>query len=624
MNGKIASGVMLTILLIGMLTLAFHVQSAEVEPKIALPEPYTTMGEVTCTTGETAQLVLETDKHVYALGENVTIILKNVGTETVEIGGYPAWQIFTYPEEEPVYPAVFAWLARSLNPGENDTFTWNQFNEYTQRFAELGTYVIKDTQGWGLSTYFEIIEAEAVILNTEAIGMAPKVYGDIIVFFTDEKLAQEDLNSDGDVDDLIIWYYNVSACILTNTKASGHYPAIYRNIITFTGRTVRYYNVTEGSTVDTGVLAYVDIPSIYGNIIAFPTYEKVASIDLNGDGDTDDSVIRYFDLTTNNLVNTGVVGWGTSIYGDIIAFSTFEYQVAQDLNDDSDTQDSVIRYYNISSGVVVNTGAGGWWPTLYKDIIAFENHYVTYTAITYYNISDGTLVDTKIDGRMASVYRNIIAFATPEADYGVGDLNGDGDSGDWVVRYYDISTKTLINTGAEGVHPSVYKNLIAFETYEEDVGIDLNNDGDTADNIIRYILLTIPKIIGTFEVRPRVLNLHSKGKWITAFIELPEGYNVAEISVSSLLLNDTIPAEMRPFAVGDYDEDGVPDLMVKFNRQAVIDLVLKNYQFSDMFGTITLTVTGKLYDGTLIQGSDTIRIILHMPSGINRYIVPAA
>lgn len=619
---RTASGIMLTLLLIFMLTFAFHVQSAEVESKTTLPESYTTMRDVTETTGQTVQLVLETDKYVYVLGENVTIILKNVGTETVEIGGYPAWQIFTYPKEEPVYPEVFAFLAWSLDPGENDTFVWNQYNEFNQSFVKPGTYVIKDTQGWGLSAYFKIIEAKAVILNTEAIGVVPNVYGDIIVFFTDEKLAQEDLNGDGDVDDLIIRYYNVSACILTNTKASGHYPAIYENTITFTGRTVRYYNITEGSTVDASVLAYVDIPSIYGNIIAFPTYEQVAGIDLNGDGDTDDSVIRYFDLSTGTLVNTGVVGWGASIYGDIIAFSTFEYQMAQDLNGDGDTQDSVIRYYNISSGVVVNTGAEGWWPTLYMEIIVFESHYVTYTAITYYNISDGTLVDTKIDGRMASVYGNIIAFATPEADYGVGDLNGDGDSVDWVVRYYNISTEALINTGAEGVRPSVYENLIAFETYEEDAGIDLNNDGDTTDSIIQYILLTTPKIIGTFEACPRVLNLQSKGKWITAFIELPEGYDVDDIKVTTILLNDTVPAELRLVAIGDYDEDGIPDLMVKFDRAQVASYILDNIDMEERFMTITLTITGYLNDDTMFQGSDTIRIILCMPRGIGRHIFP--
>jgi hypothetical protein len=102
------------------------------------------------------KLLLKTDKSIYKLGENVTITLTNVSNETIEIGGYPAWQIFTYPAEDPVYPMIFAFLAWSLNSGENDTFIWNQYNEFTWSFCTVGTYVIKDTQAWGLSAFFKI------------------------------------------------------------------------------------------------------------------------------------------------------------------------------------------------------------------------------------------------------------------------------------------------------------------------------------------------------------------------------------------------------------------------------------------------------------------------------------
>jgi len=561
----------------------------------------------------TVKLLLETDKNVYILGENISITLKNVGDEKVSVGGYPPWQIFTYPDEEPVYPKIFAFLAWFLEPGQSDTYVWNQYDDFRGEFCKPGKYVIRDTQGWNLSAYFEIIPMEAKIINTGILGMAPKVYGDITTFFTDENLAGEDLNGDGDSNDLIIRYYNISAQNLTNTKVSGHYPAIYKNIITFTGLTVRYFNIVDESFVDTGISAFVDIPSIYGSIIAFPTYEVNANMDLNGDGDKDDSVIRYYDLSTKVLNNTRNVGWGASIYGDIIAFSTFESQVAQDLNGDGDTDDSVIRYYNVSSGSVVNTGAEGWWSMLYGNIIAFEAHYRTYTAITYYNISDGSLVDTKIDGRMACVYGNLIVFSTPEADYGVGDLNGDGDSEDWIIRYYDVSTRTLVNLGVEGINPSAYENIIAFETYEKDVGADLNNDGDINDHIIRYVLLNPPRIIASVKISPNVLNLRSRGRWITTHIELPEGYNVQDINVSTILLNNTIPAMLRPTTVRNYDNDGVADLMVKFDRHAVINLILQSCHFIGRFGNVTFTVTGYLNDGTPFQGYVTIRVMMPVP-----------
>jgi len=99
---------------------------------------------------------LKTDKTEYALGENVTITLTNIGITYARIGGYPCVEIHTYPEGEYVWPWIIAFLAWGLAPGESETWIWNQCNEFTQSPVEPGMYVVNDTQGWGLSTFFEI------------------------------------------------------------------------------------------------------------------------------------------------------------------------------------------------------------------------------------------------------------------------------------------------------------------------------------------------------------------------------------------------------------------------------------------------------------------------------------
>jgi hypothetical protein len=124
-----------------------------------------------------------------------------------------------------------------------------------------------------------------------------------------------------------------------------------------------------------------------------------------------------------------------------------------------------------------------------------------------------------------------------------------------------------------------------------------------------------PFISATININPETLNLISRGKWITAYIELPEGYDVADINVSSISLNDTIPVDpSAPSAIGDYDNDDAPDLMVKFNRAEVISYLISNVDvtefFVNRFMTVTLTLSGKLYDGTPFQGSDNIRITM--------------
>jgi hypothetical protein len=112
---------------------------------------------------------------------------------------------------------------------------------------------------------------------------------------------------------------------------------------------------------------------------------------------------------------------------------------------------------------------------------------------------------------------------------------------------------------------------------------------------------------------PRALNLRSRGKWIMAFIKLPEGYDIHDINVSSILLNGTIPAELRPIRTGDCNTSKASYLMVKFDRAEVISYILNNTDKHKGFMTITLTVTGKLVDGTMFEGSDEVKIILRIP-----------
>jgi len=122
-------------------------------------------------------------------------------------------------------------------------------------------------------------------------------------------------------------------------------------------------------------------------------------------------------------------------------------------------------------------------------------------------------------------------------------------------------------------------------------------------------LYYVTKIGTTLDVDPDTLNLKSRGSWITAYIELPEGYEIRAINISTVLLNDTIPAELHPTDIGDHDEDNITDLMVKFKRADVIEFISNSLAFTEKFQTVTLGVTGTLSTATRFEGSDVIRII---------------
>jgi len=132
-------------------------------------------------------------------------------------------------------------------------------------------------------------------------------------------------------------------------------------------------------------------------------------------------------------------------------------------------------------------------------------------------------------------------------------------------------------------------------------------------NVDRYPLMApytiippVPSVINaTIDINPKALDLRSRGGWITAYIELPEGYDVNDIYVSSILLNDTISARSELIAIGDFDNDTVPDLMVCFNWTDVTDYILSK---GIAYGNVTLTISGRLHDGTVFVGSDIILV----------------
>ncbi len=128
----------------------------------------------------------------------------------------------------------------------------------------------------------------------------------------------------------------------------------------------------------------------------------------------------------------------------------------------------------------------------------------------------------------------------------------------------------------------------------------------TNDFVIDDISMTAVPQPAMVDINPDTLDLKSTGKWITCYIELGEDHDVGAIDVSTVMLNGQVSAESHPTAIGDYDEDGVADLMVKFDRSAVQEIL-------EVGDTVEIMVTGQLTDGTLFEGTDTIRVI--SPSG---------
>lgn len=112
---------------------------------------------------------------------------------------------------------------------------------------------------------------------------------------------------------------------------------------------------------------------------------------------------------------------------------------------------------------------------------------------------------------------------------------------------------------------------------------------------------SLPSVTLDFDLSPGTLNLRSMGNWVTGHLEPKPPRTAAEIVPGSIRLNGAVPVDLSgPYEIGDEDQDGIPDLMVKFSRQAVSMTVPDGDR-------VPVTVTGTV-GPRMFTGTDTIRV----------------
>jgi len=196
----------------------------------------------------------------------------------------------------------------------------------------------------------------------------------------------------------------------------------------------------------------------------------------------------------------------------------------------------------------------------------------------------------------------------PGASYHECDIDMDGDLDDQIWLPLNYTGEYHIRIIPEANADPLDKYTLYFgrngtvHTLAEDV---LIKDIPFLPYIVEITETEVEPIVqANIDFDPDTLNLNSKGKWVTVYIELPNGhdYNIYDIDLSNIKLNGEIYAESSPYEIGDYDNDGISDLMVKFDRVAVISLLCAGDE-------VAITITGNLVDGRLFKGTDTIGVI---------------
>jgi hypothetical protein len=167
------------------------------------------------------------------------------------------------------------------------------------------------------------------------------------------------------------------------------------------------------------------------------------------------------------------------------------------------------------------------------------------------------------------------------------------------------------NMGQNWSQVAVLENPDVYSMHVHDNMIYLGTFSDASNKA--YIYRFRDLIEATIDIDPDKLNLKSKGKWVTGYVELPGDYLVEDVDIDTVAIAkinenpiDLLYSE-GPVSIGDYDGDDIQDLMVKFDRQGLIAL-LKNMNAQDG-DEIALTVSGKLTGGESFEGSCTIKVI---------------
>ena len=121
--------------------------------------------------------------------------------------------------------------------------------------------------------------------------------------------------------------------------------------------------------------------------------------------------------------------------------------------------------------------------------------------------------------------------------------------------------------------------------------------------------------VEAMDVDPNTLNGASQGNYVTAHIELASGHDPSLVEPNSIRLNISVSASPDFFEIGDWNQNGIPDFMVKFLRAEVEGVLGEGDQ-------VPVTITGTI-DNCPFSGTDMVRVIrphLVHPNGGESYL----
>lgn len=141
---------------------------------------------------------------------------------------------------------------------------------------------------------------------------------------------------------------------------------------------------------------------------------------------------------------------------DLVTWPEIDGKYIAFIHENHETGMFELKYFDTDTEATFKTGFDA-------DYLAFSGTAIVYSLsrdVFMFDLSTNTSTPTGAKAiRLAYSGGDYIALSTDEQDDLV-DLNVDGDTDDYIIQYYVISTDTLVNTGLEGTTPTIEGELI--------------------------------------------------------------------------------------------------------------------------------------------------------------------
>jgi hypothetical protein len=124
---------------------------------------------------------------------------------------------------------------------------------------------------------------------------------------------------------------------------------------------------------------------------------------------------------------------------------------------------------------------------------------------------------------------------------------------------------------------------------------------DPAARLVRtdYVFHVGSIPVAAFDLDP--IDRKRGGRWITARVELPQGFDPTKVVLSTVKLLGKIPCVNRDLQIGDFNRNQIPDLKFRFERAAVLANLPEGKW-------VEISISGEIEDQTYFLGNQTVRV----------------